>query len=181
VITLIPQARADSLRRLETPGEQRIGLEYATMRGTPYTLKRETLFAEGGVPCTPPPFGSLVAVNLRTRRIEWSVPLGTAEGLDRFGLAIPPATQGMVNLGGPITTASGLTFIAATTDAYFRAFDTATGVELWKAKMPAGGKATPMTYLGEDRRQYVAIAAGGGSGIFGRGDEIIVYSLPVPR
>ena len=177
IITLLPQAHADSLRRLETRGE-RIGLEYATMRGTPYTLKRETLFAEGGVPCTPPPFGSLVAVNLRTRRIEWNVPLGTAEGLDRFGLAIPPETKGMINLGGPITTAGGVTFIAATTDAYFRAFDTATGDELWKAKLPAGGKATPMTYLGANGRQYVAIAAGGGSGIFGRGDEIVVYALP---
>ena len=180
VITLVPQSQADSLRRLETTGEQRIGLEYATMRGTPYTLKRETLFAEGGVPCTPPPFGSLVAVSLRTRRIEWSVPLGSAEGLDRFGLAIPPETRGMVNLGGPITTAGGLTFIAATTDAYFRAFDTASGAEVWKARLPAGGKATPMTYLGIDGRQYVAIAAGGGSGIFGRGDEIVVYALPRP-
>ena len=178
VITLIPQTRADSVRRLESAGEQRIGLEYATMRGTPYTLKRETLFAEGGVPCTPPPFGSLVAVNLRTRRIEWNVPLGTAEGLDRFGLAVPPETKGMLNLGGPITTEGGLTFIAATTDAYFRAFDTATGEELWKAKLPAGGKATPMTYLGRDGRQYVAIAAGGGSGIFGRDDELVVFALP---
>lgn len=177
VITLLPQAQADSIRRQEASGE-RIGLEYTTMRGTPYTLKRETLFAEGGVPCTPPPFGALVAVNLRTRQIQWSVPLGTAEGLQRFGLAIPPDTRGMINLGGPITTAAGLTFIAATTDAWFRAFDTVTGEELWKTRLPAGGKATPMTYLGADGRQYVVIAAGGGSGIFGRGDEVIAYALP---
>ena len=177
VITLFPRAQADSLIRRATIGE-RIGLEYARMNGTPYVLRRETLFAEGGVPCTPPPFGSLVAVNLRTRRIQWSVPLGTAEGMARYGVAIPPETPGMLNLGGPITTASGLTFIAATTDAWFRAFDTATGAELWKARLPAGGKATPMTYLGADRRQYVAIAAGGGSGIFGRGEEIVVFALP---
>jgi quinoprotein glucose dehydrogenase len=177
VITLLPQAQAESLRRLDSGGE-RIGLEYTTMRGTPYTLKRETLFAEGGVPCTPPPFGALVAVNLRTRQIQWSVPLGTAEGLDRFGLAIPPETRGMINLGGPVTTAGGLTFIAATTDAWFRAFDTATGEEVWKSKLPAGGKATPMTYLGADGRQYVVISAGGGSGIFGRGDEVIAYAIP---
>jgi glucose dehydrogenase len=83
----------------------------------------------------------------------------------------------MINLGGPVTTAGGLTFIAATTDAWFRAFDTATGEELWKSRLPAGGKATPMTYLGTDGRQYVVISAGGGSGIFGRGDEVVAYAL----
>ena len=65
-------------------------------------------------------------------------------------------------MGGPITTASGLTFIGATTDHYLRAFETETGEELWRARLPNGGHATPMTYrLREDGRQYVVIAAGG--------------------
>ena len=84
----------------------------------------------------------------------------------------------MVNLGGPITTASGLVFIGASPDRYFRAFDSGTGRELWKARLPAAGKATPMTYLASDGRQYLVIAAGGDGKAFGRSDELIAFALP---
>lgn len=95
-------------------------------------------------------------------------------------MRIPPDIPGAINLGGPITTASGLVFIGATLDRSFRAFDTANGRELWKFALPAGGKATPMTYLGADGRQYVVIAAGGAGKAWGWSDEIVAFALPRP-
>jgi quinoprotein glucose dehydrogenase len=177
VITLIPRASYEAVRAQETKGE-RIGLEYTNMRGTPYWMKREVFISPGGSLCTPPPFGALVAVSLRTGKMLWSVPLGTTEGLDRLGMSVPPDIRGMINLGGAITTAGGLVFVGAATDAWFRAFDVETGAELWKAKLPAGGKATPMTFRGADGRQYVVIAAGGDGKVFGKSDEIVAYALP---
>jgi quinoprotein glucose dehydrogenase len=177
VITLIPRETYEAQRGKATVGE-RIGTEYAMMRGTPFVLKRELFLARSGAPCTPPPFGTLTALNLRTRQVAWSVPIGTSEGMDRIGLRVPPNIPGAITLGGPITTASGLVFIGATTDRYFRAFDTGSGRELWKFALPAGGKATPMTYLGADGRQYVVIAAGGDGKAWGWSDEIIAFALP---
>ena len=84
----------------------------------------------------------------------------------------------MVNLGGPISTSGGLVFIGATLDAYIRAFDVETGRELWRHKLPAGGKATPMTYLGPDGRQYVVISAGGDGKSWGKADSIMAFALP---
>jgi quinoprotein glucose dehydrogenase len=180
VITLIPRAEFEATRGRATVGE-RIGTEYAMMHGTPFVLKRELFLGPSGAPCTPPPFGSLVAVSLRTRQIVWSVPLGTSEGLDKIGIHVPPNIPGAINLGGPITTAGGLVFIGAATDRYFRAFDLKTGRELWKTPLPAGGKATPMTYLGADGRQYVVIAAGGDGKAWGWSDEVIAFALPRPK
>lgn len=177
VITLIPRATYEAQRGKET-ADERVGTEYAMMRGTPFVLKRELFLAPSGAPCTPPPFGALTALSLRTRQILWSVPIGTTKGLDRIGLRVPPDIPGAITLGGPITTASGLVFIGATTDRYFRAFDTRNGRELWKFALPAGGKATPMTYLGSDGRQYVLIAAGGDGEAWGWSDEIIAFALP---
>ena len=177
VITLTPRSDLEATRERETTGE-RVGTEYGQMRGTPFVLKREVFLSPNGAPCTPPPFGSLSAVSLRTGRIAWTVPLGTTEGLNRIGLNVPPNIPGTINLGGPITTAGGLVFIGATTDHYFRAFDVSDGRELWKTSLPAGGKATPMTYLGADGRQYVVIAAGGDGKAWGWSDEIIAFALP---
>jgi quinoprotein glucose dehydrogenase len=177
VITLIPRETYEAQRGKATVGE-RVGTEYAMMRGTPFVLKRELFLAPSGAPCTPPPYGTLTALNLRTRQIVWSVPIGTSEGMDRIGLRVPPNIPGAITLGGPITTASGLVFIGATTDRYIRAFDTGSGRELWKFALPAGGKATPMTYLGADGRQFVVIAAGGDGKAWGWSDEIIAFALP---
>jgi quinoprotein glucose dehydrogenase len=177
VITLIPRTQFESNRDM-VMGQERIGTEYAMMRGTPYVLKRELFLGPSNAPCTAPPFGSLVAINLRTRQIQWSVPLGTSEGLEKIGIKAPPDIRGAINLGGPITTAGGLVFIGATLDRYFRAFDASNGRELWKTALPAGGKATPMTYLGADGRQYVVIAAGGDGKAWGWSDEIIAFALP---
>jgi quinoprotein glucose dehydrogenase len=139
--------------------------EYTNMRGTPYLMRRRLILGPTGLPCSPPPFGSLVAVNLTTGDIAWNVPLGTMGGF-----------PGSPNLGGPIVTAGGLVFIGATLDRAIRAFDVETGREVWKAALPAGARATPMTYEAGGR-QFVVIAAGGG-GPFGTGDAIIAFALP---
>lgn len=143
--------------------------EYTRMRGTPYIMRRRLLLGPSGLPCTPPPFGALVAVSLATGAIVWNVPLGTMG---------PTAGLGSPNLGGPIMTAGGLVFIGATLDRAIRAFDVETGRELWKAPLPAGARATPMTYEAGGR-QFVVIAAGGG-GPFGAGDAIVAFALAAP-
>ena len=139
--------------------------EYTRMNGTPYIMRRRIIIGPAGVPCTPPPFGALVAVNLGTGAIQWNVPLGT------FGGA-----PGSPNLGGPIATAGGLVFIGATLDRAFHAFDIESGRELWTTTLPAGARATPMTYEAGGR-QFVVIAAGG-SDVWGTGEAIIAFALP---
>jgi quinoprotein glucose dehydrogenase len=169
VVRLIPRAALDSVQR-GAPAS-RIGSEYAPMRGTPYGMYRELLLLPNLSPCTPPPFGALVGVDLRRGTIAWRVPLG----------AMPNGSvaNGSVNLGGAITTAGGLTFIGAALDRSVRAFETRTGRELWRAPLPASGKATPMTYsAGGAGRQFVAISAGGDGGPFGMSDAIVVFALP---
>ena len=156
----------DSIRR-EDAQRGLTDFEYTRMRGTPYVMRRRLILGPTGLPCTPPPFGSLVAVNLKTGGIAWNVPLGTMG--DSPNLGSP-------NLGGPIVTAGGLVFIGATLEHAFRAFDIETGHELWKAALPAGARATPMTYE-VNGRQFVVIAAGGG-GPFGAGDAIVAFALP---
>ena len=175
MVQLIPSEDLllDTLRR--TDAAQGINdFEYTWMRWTPYLMRRRLLLGPGGLPCTPPPFGSLVAVSLETGRILWNVPLGTMPTPP--GAPPAPAEWGSLNLGGPILTGSGLVFIGATLDRAIRAFDIETGRELWKAPLPAGARATPMTYEAGGR-QYVVISAGGG-GPFGTGDAVAALALP---
>ncbi|RVT93604.1 pyrroloquinoline quinone-dependent dehydrogenase [Sphingomonas crocodyli] len=132
-----------------------------------------------GIPCTRPPFGEIGAIDLKTRRLAWSRPLGTMRDSGPFGLrsglAIP---MGVPNMGGTITTAGGLTFVGATQDAYLRAFATADGRELWRARLPAGAQATPISYSAGGR-QYVVIAAGGSALLQSKpGDWVIAFALP---
>jgi quinoprotein glucose dehydrogenase len=132
------------------------------------------------VPCKTPPWGQLTAIDLVTRKIVWQRDLGTTRDTGPFNthLNLPLAT-GIFNIGGNITTRSGLVFIGATADDYLRAFDTTHGRQLWKARLPAGGPPRPMSYRGADGRQYVVIAAGGHGGLGTRsGDYIVAYALP---
>jgi glucose dehydrogenase len=150
------------------------------MRGTPYIMRRQFMFGPGGAPCSPPPFGSLVAIDLNTGTRKWDVPLGTLGGMLPPGA--PPemaASLGSVNLGGAISTAGGLVFIGASLDHALRAYDTETGREVWKANLPASAEATPMTFRGpRDGRQYVVVAAGGDGELFGSSDAIMAFTLP---
>ena len=180
VVQLIPRDALAAQAGARGVGED---WEYAPMRDTPYGMRRRILLSPKRVPCTPPPFGSLVAVNVATGALAWRVPLGTPGPLAPAGAPVGApggAPLGSPNLGGPIVTAGGLAFVAATLDARLRAFDVETGRELWSGALPAGGKATPMTYLAGGR-QFVAIAAGGDGGdVWGKSDEIVVFALPKP-
>ncbi len=129
---------------------------------------------ETHIPCAAPPWGTLNAIDLNTGEIAWRVPLGVVDSLVAKG--IPPT--GTSNIGGSIATAGGLIFIAGTNDGRFRAFDSATGRELWAARLEASGHATPATFMAKGR-QFVVVAAGGG-GYFSNtvSDTLAAYALP---
>src|SRR5437868_5813183 len=169
-----------SRQELEREGrsEQFPHSEFAPQTGTPYGMRREPLLSPWDLPCTAPPWGTLVSVDLRRARIVWQVPLGSTEGLTPW--FVPSRDFGMPNMGGPIATDGELVFVSAAMDSYLRAFDIETGRELWKYKLPAGGQATPMTYrAGRDQHQYLVISAGGHGGLgTPRGDYLIAFALP---
>jgi quinoprotein glucose dehydrogenase len=147
------------------------------MEGTPYRLRRELVMSPLGIPCTPPPWGELVAVDLGAGGVAWRTPFGTPR--DIMPIPLPPVTIGTPNVGGPLLTASGLVFIGAAFDHYLRAFDVVTGDELWRGRLPGGPQATPMSYRARDGgRQYVVIAATGyGRGGPSPGDAIVAFAL----
>jgi len=174
-VHLIPR---DQYRPVEKAAEQgALRAEVSPQHGTPYGMSRQVLHSPLGLPCNPPPWGELVAVNLADGSIKWRVPLGTTADLARDPGHVVAGTP---NLGGPIATAGGLTFIASAMDNYLRAFDTDTGKELWKGRLPAGGQAMPMTYLaGRNGKQFVVIAAGGHGKLGTRlGDSVVAFALP---
>jgi quinoprotein glucose dehydrogenase len=167
-IQLIPEADVERVE--ETFHDS----EVSPQRGAPYGMRRDILLGPLGLPCTPPPWGLLAAVDLSDGRIVWRRTLGTTEEL-AGGLALPLGTP---TLGGPAITAGGVVFIGATVDYYLRAFDVETGEELWKGSLPTAGIATPMTYMWKGK-QYVAIFAGGYANIDTKpGDELIAFALP---
>ena len=166
-VALIPRAQFDWDDREHYPRQ-----EFNSMDGTAYGMRRGALVSSKGTPCIKPPWGRLVAVDLRTRKVAWERPMGTLEE----ELPWLPLEVGMPLLGGAVTTASGLTFIGATADARLRALDSSSGKTLWEAKLPAGGQATPSVYSVAGR-QYVVIAAGGREGLGPMGDYVVAYTL----
>lgn len=155
-------AVADSARQMRSGGDDG---EIGRQRGAPYAMLRRTWIVDG-VLCTPPPFGQLTALHLASGELRWRVPLGEVE-------------TGLASSGGPMVTAGGLVFMAGTPDAMIRAYDVETGEVLWRHELPRAGIATPMTYMGEDGRQYVVIAAGG-HGKWGLeiGDYVMAFAIP---
>jgi len=165
VVALIPRAQ---LQRQSELSEYR-DFEFARQRGTPYGMRRTAFKSELGIPCVKPPWGLLTAVDMMRGTIKWQIPLGVTPYIH--------LNLGMPGIGGPIVTAGGLVFIAASLDDRLRAFDTDSGQLKWEVKLPAGGQATPMTYT-IGGRQYVVIAAGGYKDDSTRGDYLIAYALP---
>jgi quinoprotein glucose dehydrogenase len=131
------------------------------------------LLDDRGFPGVAPPWGTLTAVDVGAGTIKWQVTLGDRP--DARGPKDPPT--GTENYGGPAITAGGVLFIGATNDEKFRAFDMRTGKKLWETSLPAGGYATPATYV-VDGRQYVVIAAGGGKMGTKSGDSYVAFALP---
>ncbi len=168
-VTLIPADQVEKAQR-ENPE-----VEIGQQRGTPYAMMRRLLLSKLDLPCNPPPWGTLAAIDLQRGEILWQRPLGTVRDLAPVPL---PIGYGTPNLGGPVLTGSGLIFIGAAMDNYLRAFDVETGQELWKRRLPAGGQATPMTYrLSKDQPQMVVIAAGGHGRMGSKlGDYVVAFA-----
>ena len=170
-VQLFPSQEYERLKR-EQPGA-----EISPQRGTPYGMKRGIVASPWDVPCTPPPWGTIAAIDLSSGDIAWRKPFGTIR--DMVGAPITYEI-GMGNVAGPTVTAGGLVFIGGL-DNYLRAYDTESGEMLWRGRLPAGAPAIPMTYrLAEQSKQFVVVAAGG----FGRngmtvmGDSVVAFALP---
>lgn len=167
--------------RAQVPtGASGIEMGMVPMDGTPYGAVRERFLSPLGIPCQKPPFGTMSAVNLKTGKIVWQVPVGTVKDTGPLGIKMRmPMEVGMPTLGASLSTQSGLLFFAGTQDFYLRAFDTATGKEIWKSRLPVGSQSGPMTYVSpKTGKQYIIISAGGARQSAERGDYVIAYALP---
>lgn len=144
--------------------------------GTPYRVEGEIWMSPSGFPCTPPPWGTLSAIDMDSGEMRWQVPLGR---LRAMGITLPAAFGwGSPSVGGPIVTAGGLVFVASTLDHNMRALDVGTGEELWTGKLPAPGMTVPITYRAGGR-QYVVIAAGGNARVgTAQYDALVAFALP---
>ena len=154
------------------------GTEY--IRTSAYGTYARFWNRETRIPCQNPPFGELIAVDLASGNIAWRSVLGRIEALEAIGVR----NTGTLNLGGSIATAGGLVFIGATNDSRFRAFESKTGKLLWDTELEASAHTIPITYLGRDGRQYVAVMATGGGAFLngGSSNTLVAFALPeVPR
>lgn len=145
-----------------TPGQRPAGFAYVMPDGTQ-------------LPCTPAPWGSLVAIDVSKGEIAWNAPLGDTPELGEQGLG-----TGARNIGGNIQMASGVVFVGATNDSRFRAFDSRTGQLLWQTELAASAHSTPITYQGRDGRQYVVVVGAGGTAVGSRrmSDTLHAFVLP---
>ncbi len=166
IVRLMPRALADDF---EAPP----GVDFGRQIGAPFAMTRRIALSKLGMPCNKPPWGTLVALDLKAGKILWRSTVGTTEDRAPLGLSFKWGTP-LVN--GVVITAGGLVFTGAT-DAYLRAFDAHSGLELWQGRLPAPGVANPMTYLWNDE-QYVVISAGGHSEIGTTlGDSVVAFRL----
>jgi len=193
VTRLIPRAVADTIGLSTPPSmapDSAIGRESLTQAagahaglpqvGTPYAALALPFLSPLGIPCSNPPWGQISAIDLKTQLLLWKKPFGTSIDNGPFGWHFGlPLPIGVPSAGGAVSLRSGLFLIAASQDRYIRAYETSTGRELWRARLPAGGQATPITYLsGSSGRQFVVVAAGGHGGLATAvGDYVLGYAL----
>lgn len=178
-IQLIKQTPEDLAVQANGGEKVNTGMGAVPMKGTPYKVNKNRFWSALSIPCQKPPFGTMTAIDMKTRQIAWQVPLGTVEDTGPMGIKMGlKAPIGMPTIGGPMATQGGLVFFAATQDYYLRAFDTSTGKELWKARLPVGSQGTPMSYVSpKTGKQYVVISAGGARQSPDHGDYVIAYAL----
>jgi quinoprotein glucose dehydrogenase len=144
--------------------------------GAPYAAVMGPFLSPLGIPCQSPPWGYVAGVDLRTGKIAYKHRNGTIYDMTPLPL---PLKVGVPGIGGPMITAGGVAFLGAAVDDYLRAYDVTTGMQLWQARLPAGGQSTPMTYTVADGRQFVVIVAGGHGSVGTKpGDYVLAYTLP---
>jgi quinoprotein glucose dehydrogenase len=170
IVKLIPRAAAQGFN--PPPGH-----DFGQQQGAPFAMTRAVAMSPLGLLCNKPPWGEMVAVDLKAGKILWRSRVGTTEDRAPLGIAFG---WGAPLVNGVAITAGGLAFTGAM-DAYLRAFDAKSGQELWQGRLPVPGVANPMTYLWKGE-QYIAIGAGGhsesGTTI---GDSVVAFRLARPR
>lgn len=170
-VRLIPR---DSYEDTRTSASRKLDgdWEFAPQRGTPYGMMRRFLLSPKRLPCTPPPWGTLIAIQASTGEKKWEVPLGRLS-------AKLPEIWGSLSLGGPVVTDGGLVFIGGTLDPSIYAFDIETGKQLWRGDLPTSARSSPMTYQGPDGKQYIVISAGSHqpAGSQPLGDYVVVFTM----
>ncbi|GAA0877891.1 hypothetical protein GCM10009119_08590 [Algoriphagus jejuensis] len=160
------------LGKADTGDKQELGAENAKLYPQYYMKGYKRLTTKEGIYGSNPPWGLLTAIDMNTGKKKWQVTLGEIDSLSAQGFA----PTGIENYGGPVATAGGVLFIAATKDEKIRAFDKETGKILWEAKLPAAGHATPAVFE-KDGKQFLVIACGGGKGTKS-GDTYVAFALP---
>lgn len=150
--------------------------------GTPYGMVTMMWMSKLGVPCTEPPFGTLSAIDLNSRKLLWQVPAGTSEQLGPLGFKSHlPLPIGLPTYAGTSVTAGGLVLFAGSQDYYLRIYDAASGKELWRYALPVGSSATPMTYISpKTGKQYILLSVGGAAHSADKGDYVMAFSLNQP-
>ncbi|MBM6576004.1 glucose/quinate/shikimate family membrane-bound PQQ-dependent dehydrogenase [Microvirga sp. SRT01] len=146
-------------------------------KGAPFAVSLNPFLSKLGLPCQAPPWGYVAGLDLVSGKVVWRHRNGTIR--DESPVPVP-IKMGVPTLGGPMMTASGVAFLSSALDYYVRAYDTGTGKVLWRARLPAGAQATPMTYSSPaSGRQFIIVVAGGHGSLGTRmGDSIIAYALP---
>ncbi|WP_194090368.1 membrane-bound PQQ-dependent dehydrogenase, glucose/quinate/shikimate family [Vibrio hibernica] len=171
VSTVMPKSPTDKPNAEYNKGEHGVNAN----NGAPYAVELKPFLSPIGVPCQQPPWGYVAGADLATGKIAWQHKNGTVEDMTPFPL---PFKMGVPGIGGPIMTGGGVAFLAASVDNYIRAYDVTSGDVLWKSRLPAGGQATPMTYLNSKGQQMVVLVAGGHGSIGTKtGDFVMAYKL----
>ncbi|TCN30765.1 glucose/quinate/shikimate family membrane-bound PQQ-dependent dehydrogenase [Sinorhizobium americanum] len=158
-------------------GEGEKGSEQGLNRneGAPYGVYMGPFLGPLRIPCQAPPWGYVAGADLRTGKIAYKHKNGTVYDMTPLPL---PLRLGVPGIGGPIITKGGVAFLGATVDNFLRAYDVTTGDQLWQARLPAGGQATPMTYMVGEKQYLLMVAGGHGSVGTKPGDYVIAYTLP---
>ena len=168
---LVPRAQANA------PGGTGTEMGLQPQTGVPFAVEIKPFLSPLGFPCQAPPWGYIAAVDLRTMKKVWMHKNGTTRDSAPVPIALP---LGVPSLGGISTTGGGVAFLSSTLDYYIRGYDVRNGKTVWKARLPAGGQATPMSYVSDKTgKQYVVVMAGGHGSLGTKmGDSLVAFALP---